>query len=115
MHTLVVLRKKLNKRRSNIDFIYLKLVHLFQLEDVTSSVCERESLSSICSVSNMNITPPHECSTVIHPLRHNSKLAKKCVHERIDPTESEHDGTQVLHSSKSFNDSSTLWLELVDL
>lgn len=39
---LVVLRKKLNKKRSNIDFIYLKLVHLFQLEHVTLSVCERE-------------------------------------------------------------------------
>ena len=45
------LRNSLNKRRSNNDIIYLKLVNLFQLEDATSSVCvcerEREPLFNL--------------------------------------------------------------------
>jgi hypothetical protein len=59
--------------------------------------------------------PPHERSSVT--IRHViiANWLKKCVHERIDPTESEHDGTQVLHSCKSFNDSSTLQLEFLDI
>lgn len=78
---LVALRNKLNRKRSCNDLIYLKLVNRFQLEDVTSSQIERE----ICSVSDTNITPLHEHSSVTHPLCHNSKLVKKkkCAQEGL--------------------------------
>lgn len=114
IYKLVVLRNSLNKRRSNNDIIYLKLVNLFQLEDATSSVCvcERESPCSICSVSNINIMPPHERSTVTIRYVIVAIWLKKCVHERDWPNRK---WTWWNSISKSFNDCSTLQLEFVDI